>query len=287
MTLKTMKNKYLKYFLYFLLVVFFIAIANITVNYFVSLSLFPSIKIIGDANTWILFNSSVIGSIIGGFVAGIIAFNISKVQIEKENENNLLYRKLELKYSVQVDVSRKILDIIDALLTQHYLEAKFIKNISEQIEEYRKYSLNKDSTKNDDNIVFQMIDYCKKNYDMLFQETVKDFDYQFKLNHIYSSYTIIILEYKSSFENILNKLTSLKDIKTNLKEIFVALIQIIKDGKKIKDSDYSNMVNLINDFRTRVNPLIYELTCFNVDIQNTLEFLFNDKIEKPEYRDQI
>jgi hypothetical protein len=282
-----MKNKYLEYFLYFLLVVIFIAIANITVNYFVSLSTLPFIKIVGDSNTWILFNSSVIGSIIGGFVAGIIAFHISKAQIEKENKNNLLYRKLELKYSVQVDVSRKVLDILDVLLTQHYLEAKFIKNISEQIEEYRKYSMNKDSIKNEDNIASQIKDYCRKNYDMLFQETIKDFDYQFKLNHIYSSYTIIIFDYKSSFENILNKLTSLKNIKAGLNEIFGTIIQTIEDEKNIKDIDYSTMLNLINGFRKKVNLLIYELNCFNVDIQNTLEFLFNDKIEKPEYREQI
>ncbi len=282
-----MKNKYLQYLLYFLLIVFLVAIANITVNYFVSVSPLPFLKIVGDDNTWILFNSSVIGSIIGGFVAGIIAYHISKAQIEKENENNLLYRKLELKYSVQVDVSRKILDIIEALLTQHYLEAKSIKNISEQIEEYKKYFMNKNSIKNKDNLVSQMKDYCRKNYDMLFEETVRDFDYQFKLNHIYSSYTIIILEYKSSFENILNKLTSLKDIKIGLKEIFGTLIQTIEDEKNIKEIDYSTMLNLINVFRKKVNLLIYELTCFNVDIQNTLEFLFNDKIAKPEYREQI
>jgi hypothetical protein len=278
---------YMKYLGFFLGTIVLILLANFTVNYFVSLSTVPFIKIVGDTNTWILFNSGVIGSIVGGLVAGIIAFNVSKQQIDKENENNLYYRKLELKYSLQVEVTRKILDIVDVLLTQHYLEAKYINNIYEQIGEHRKYSRNKDDIKNSDAILSQMKDYCRLNYNALFEETVKDFDYQFKLNHIYSCYTIIILEHKSSFEHILNKLLLLKDIKTKIKEYCEKLTKIVEIGDDIEDIDYSNLRNLVGEFRNKVNLLIFDLTCFNVDIQNSLGFLFNDKVEKPEYSERV
>lgn len=278
---------YKKYLKFPIIIFAFILFANIVVNYFVSMQSFAFVKIIGDTNTWISFNGSVIGSIIGGLVAGIIAFNVSKLQVDKENENNLIYRKIELKNSLQVEVSRKILDIIHVLLIQHYAEAKYIINIYEQINEYRKYSIYKDKIENADNTYLRMKDYCRLNLDSLLSETIKDFDYQEKLNHIYYSYTIVILNVKSTYENIMKELLSLKEVKTSIKECCERMTITIESGKDVEDAEYLVLSKLVEEFKEKVNPVIYDLTCFNIDIQNTLTFLFDDKIEKPEYREQL
>jgi hypothetical protein len=121
---------------------------------------------------------------------------------------------------------------------------------------------------------------------MIFNEfdkyCIKFYDTNLELNRIYSTYTIVLLDYKLQIESIFNNLLQVGNRLRPVKNIYEQIDSAISQKEPISDAEKKDLFTYINSIADYSNEAYSKLSSLNIDIQNSLEFLFGEKIEKPE-----
>ena len=276
----------IKSILIILSVIILIIVINFLTNIIIACVTPFKIETVGNVDSWIQFNGNILGGIFGGLIAAFVAYLIAKYKIEKERENNLVVKQLQLRQDISFNIVQKLLDINSILLDCIYHQNSYLEKIINQAEQYSKFG-GASSLEDSEEIVLEMYEYIERVFNALADETVKLFNSQLDMQRIWSTYKIVLYEYKMQIETILSHLLKLNVNSQNIKNIIESIKLEVQAWKELNNKHLVLLKGEQIQFRAYSNKLLYDIECLNVDLQNSLNPIFNITLDKPEYEEKI
>ncbi len=276
-------NIKLKYFGYLLGIVIAILLINIIFSQVIAFETPTFLKVLGNTDTWILFNGSIIGAFVGGLIAGLIAFNIAKIQMVETNKAKSESRKIEFRDDFQRKVSLRILELNLDLQEEFLFKDTLLKSILNEINSYNK--LLASGRESIDLFIKQIQESLSVNVLSLERKLNSAMNTQLAYRRIILAYEIPLKEYKEKIREVMKLLTDNNNHHINLKHHLVALREYFPKRYIVPKELINKLDDIYNTNRKDFNNLDFTIHILNIDIQNSFSDLFNYKIKYPEYEE--
>ncbi len=276
-------QKKMKYIGYLVGIAIVVLTINVIYSQIIAFETPTFLKVIGNIDTWILFNGSIIGALAGGLIAGLIAYNIAKLQIDEANKSNKESRKIQYRDDFQRKVLLKLLELNLDLQEEFLFKDTLLKSILSQITSYNQAL--ESGRESIDLLIKQMQESLFNKIQTLESKLTSAMNTQLAFKRVFLAYQIALRDYMKKIREIIELLVTNNNGHSSLGHHLFALRDYIHNRNVIPTELIDKLKDINNSNRRDFNTLDYKIHLLNIDIQNSFSDLFNHKIQYPEYEE--